>query len=89
MKQCRLRDVHKVFNNACPSYLINHFLALSWREQVDFPWDDDEVRFVINTRSWIFRMLDHWNNSPRVDMSSHYASHIILIPRQPVFTLSP
>ena len=37
--------------------------------------------------SWIFIVLAHWNNSQRIDMSSH--SHIILIPSQPVFALSP
>ena len=37
------------------------YLAMSWREQVNFQLNGDEVRFV----------------------------HIILIPRQPVFALSP
>jgi hypothetical protein len=23
-------------------------LAISWREQVNFQWNDDEVRFVLN-----------------------------------------
>jgi hypothetical protein len=27
---------------------IQQFLAASWREQVIFQWDDDEVCFVIN-----------------------------------------
>jgi hypothetical protein len=35
-----------------------------------------------------FRELAHWNNSPQVDMS-HYSRHIILIPSQPVFALTP
>jgi hypothetical protein len=25
---------------------IANFSAISWREQVNFQWDDDEVRFV-------------------------------------------
>jgi hypothetical protein len=24
------------------------FLAISWREQVNFQWDDDEVRFALD-----------------------------------------
>ena len=27
--------------------------------------------YWINTLSWIFKVLANWNNSPRVDMSSH------------------
>jgi hypothetical protein len=52
--------------------LIN-FSAISWWEQVNFQWDDDEVRFVLknNTLSWIFIILAHWNKSLWVDMSLH------------------
>ena len=39
--------------------------ALSWREQVTFQWDDNEVRFVL---------YQHWNNSPRIDMSPHWVA---------------
>ena len=41
-----------------------------------------------NTLSWIFIVLTHGNNSPRIDMSTP-RWHIILIPSQPVFALSP
>ena len=27
---------------------LSDFSAISWREQVNFPWDDDEVRFVLD-----------------------------------------
>jgi hypothetical protein len=27
---------------------MNVFSAISWREQVNFQWDDDEVRFVLD-----------------------------------------
>jgi len=40
---------------------IHQFSAISWREQVNFQWNDDEVRLV----------LAHWNNSLRVNMSLH------------------
>jgi hypothetical protein len=27
---------------------ISNFSVISWREQVNFQWDDDEVRFVLD-----------------------------------------
>jgi len=48
------------------------FSAISWREQVTF--NEIMMRsalFNTNTLSWIFIMLAHWNNSPRIDMSPH------------------
>jgi len=44
--------------------------------------------YKINMLSWIFIVLPHWNNSPRVFMSFPLG-HIILIPSQSVFALSP
>ena len=29
-------------------YWLAIFPAISWREQVNFQWDDDEVRFVLD-----------------------------------------
>ena len=46
----------------------SNFSDISWREQINFQWDDDEVRFVLDQR-WVFTVLAHWKNSPRVDMS--------------------
>jgi hypothetical protein len=45
----------------------------SWREQVYFQRDDDEVRFVLDLTRWVVFLivLAHWNNSPRVDMLLH------------------
>jgi hypothetical protein len=34
-------------------------------------WDTDEYLWYINTFSWIFLVLTHWNNSPPVDISLH------------------
>jgi hypothetical protein len=28
--------------------LFSNFSAISWREQINFQWDDDEVRFVLD-----------------------------------------
>ena len=41
-----------------------------------------------NTLSWIFIVIAHWNNSPRIDRHVAPLGHIILIPSQPVFALS-
>jgi hypothetical protein len=67
------------------------FSAISWREQVNFQWDDDydEVRFVPDQAA----ELDFYNASSLKQQSAgrHVAplGHIILIPSQPVFALSP
>jgi len=39
---------------------------------VNFQWDDDDVRFLLdqNTFFFIFLVLVHWNNSPRIDKQS-------------------
>ena len=45
-------------------------LYYAWWEQVNFQWDDNEVCFVLDqhTLSWIFIVISHWNNSPRISM---------------------
>ena len=62
---------------------------MSWREQVNFPGDDDEVRFVLDQRA----ELDFPSASSLKQQSvgRHVAplGHIILIPNQPVFAISP
>ena len=53
---------------------------LSWREQVNFEWDDDEVRFVLDQHA----ELDFYSASSLKQQSAgrHIATlgHIILIP---------
>jgi hypothetical protein len=65
------------------------FSAISWREQVNFQWDNDEVRFVLDQHA----ELDFYSASSLKQQSAgiHVAplGHIILIPSQPVFALSP
>ena len=60
-----------------------------WREQVNFQWDDDEVRFVLDQHA----ELDFYSASSLKQQSAgrHVTplGHIILIPSQPVFALSP
>ena len=49
--------------------LFNANSAISQQEQVNFQWDDDEVRIVLDQHAELdFKVLAHWNNSPRVDM---------------------
>ena len=63
--------------------------AISWREQVNFQWDDDEVHFVLDQHA----ELDFYSaNSLKQKSAARYVAafgHIILIASQPVFTLSP
>jgi hypothetical protein len=60
------------------------FSAISWREQDNFHWDDDEVRFVLDQHA----ELDFYSASSLKQQSAdRYVAqlgHIILIPSQPV-----
>ena len=62
---------------------------LSWGEQVNFQWDDDEVCFVLDQHA----KLDFYSASSLKQQSAgiHVAplGHIILIPSQPVLPLYP
>jgi hypothetical protein len=62
---------------------------MSWREQVNCQWDDDEFRFVLDQHA----ELDFYSASSLKQQSTgrHVAplGHIILITSQPVFALSP
>jgi len=65
------------------------FSAILWREQVNFQWDDDEFRFVLEQHA----ELDFYSAT---SLKQQFAGrpvallgHIILIPNQPVFALSP
>jgi predicted alpha/beta hydrolase len=69
---------------------FSNFLAISWREQVNFQRDDDEICFALDQHT----ELDFYRASSLKQQSvgRHVAplGHIILIPsRQPVFALSP
>ena len=63
--------------------------CISWRKQVNFQRDDDEVRFVLDQQA----ELDFYSASPLKQQSvgRHVAplGHIILILSQPIFALSP
>ena len=63
------------------------FAAMSWREQVNFQWDDDKTRFVSGQRA----ELDLYSASlPKQQSADRYVAppgH--LIPNQPIFGVSP
>ena len=63
--------------------------TISWQEHVSLQWDDDDVRFVLGQHV----ELDLYSASSLKQQSAgrHVTplQHIILIPRQPVYTLVP
>ena len=69
--------------------LFNANSAISWHEQVDFQWDDDDVLFVLDQHT----ELDFYSASSLKQQSAgrHVTplGHIILISSQRVFALSP
>jgi len=69
--------------------LFNANSAIFQLYQVNFQWDDDEVHFVLDQHA----ELDLYSVSSQKQQSAdrHVALlwHIILIPSQPVFALSP
>jgi hypothetical protein len=68
--------------------LFNANSAISWREQVNFQWDDDDVRFVLDQ----YAEFDFYSASSLKQQSAgrHVAplGQIILIPSRPFFALS-
>jgi hypothetical protein len=60
--------------------LFSNLSAISWCEQGNFQWNDDDVRFVLDQQaSWIFIELIHWNNSQRIDMSPRANNFLLLM----------
>ena len=61
-------------SDCCLTPIQQLFSAISRRVHVNYHWDQMMIRsalFHTNTLGWIFIMLAHWNNSPRVYMSLH------------------
>ena len=67
---------------------MSKFSAISWQEQVIFR-GDDEVSFVLNQHA-LFNVYSA-NSLKQQSADRHVAllGHIILIPSQPVYALSP
>jgi hypothetical protein len=64
--------------------MLSIFAAISWREQVNFQSDGDEIRFVLDQHAEV----DFYSASS-LEKQSAPLGHIILIPSQPVFVPSP
>jgi hypothetical protein len=68
---------------------LGNFWAISSRVQVNLQWDDDDVRFVLDQHT----QLEFYSAGSLIqqyaDMHVARRGHIILIPSQPVFALSP
>jgi hypothetical protein len=58
------------------------FEPRSWREKVNFQWDDDEVRFVIEQHAELYSASSLKQQS--ADKNVAPLGHIILIPSQQV-----
>ena len=68
---------------------FSNLSVISWREQVNFHWDDDETRFVLDQHAELdFYSAGSLKQQP-ADRHVAPLGHIILIPSQPVFALSP
>ena len=67
---------------------FSNFPAISWREQVNFQWDGDEIRFVLVQHA----ELDvHSVSSLKQHSADRHVAplgHVILIPSQPVLALT-
>ena len=55
---------------------------MSWREQVNFQWDDDEVRFALDQHAELDFYSDSSLKQKAVDRHVTHFEHIILIPSQ-------
>jgi hypothetical protein len=75
-------------NDCCLTPTRQFFSTISWREQVNFQCSD-EVRFVLDQHARNFIVLDHFLKQRSTDRHVASVGHIILIPSQPVFALSP
>ena len=91
-KKKKIRKKLKHFDVYHTHILLSEWVSdccISWREQVNFQWDDDEVRFVLDQQA----ELDLYSASLLKKQSAgRYVAPlgpIILITSKPVFALSP
>ena len=59
------------------------FSAISWREQVNFQWDDHEVRFVLEQHDYLDLYSASLLKQQSADRYVATRGHIILISNQP------
>ena len=68
---------------------FSNFSAISLWEQVNFQWDDDEIRFVLDHHAELDFNSASSLKQQSADRHVVPLGHIILIPSQSVFALSP
>jgi hypothetical protein len=68
---------------------IQKFFGYIMAKQVHIQWDDDDVRFVLDQHTWFDFYSAIALKQQSMDRPVVPLGHIILIPRQPVFALSP
>ena len=71
-----------------PTQEFLSYIYISWREQVNFQCDDDEVHFVLDQHAELDFYVPNSLKQQSVDRHVAPLGHIILIPSQPVFALS-
>ena len=68
---------------------FSNFSAISRWEQVNFQWNDDEVRFVLDEHAELDLYRASSLKQQSADRHVTPLGHIILIPSQPFFAFSP
>jgi hypothetical protein len=61
---------------------------IAWQEQVNFQWDDDEVRFVLDQHAEFYLYSASSLKQQSVDRHVAPFKHIILIPSSLLFLLN-
>jgi hypothetical protein len=67
--------------------LFNTNSAILWREQVNYQWDD--VCFILDQHAELDFYSASWLKQQSTGRNVTPFGHIILIPSQPIFALSP
>jgi hypothetical protein len=62
---------------------------MQWRKQVNFYWDEDEVHFALDQHTEFDFHSASLLKQQSADRHVAPGEHIILIPSQPIFALSP
>ena len=66
----------KLASDYCLTPIQQFFSAISWREQVDFQWDDGEVQFVLDQHAELdFHSLTHSLARSRAHARTHARTH--------------
>jgi len=67
---------------------LGNISAISWGDQVNFQWDDNEDRFVLDQQAWLDFISACSLKQQFADRCVAPIGHIILIQSQPIFAFS-